>query len=644
MGTVSYYYRSVNNATAVLPYGAVAAGGGLGTEASPFADFSGVEALVESAAATDTDLVLYFHPAFCVGGTANTFDEWRNVGRIAGGWERVTIRRWDAIIDSQPLYADWYPTIDTHQFLVNGDWTQGSISAGVWSAGSGDVYRTTATLNISANSPTRLRCWGGHQFGDNTGAYTIAGTFCAALSDVTEEGDYCMTGSAGAYYLYFKTGTVGSSPSAKYGYFSYATWSNAGNTSILVYNPQNLTFQDFQTIGGPVRVNTLADGDHIDNVTFTRHRARLMNGGNGIECRTTDGYRNSRCRNIVIRNPNLDAGSSLRLVKGASSSLAASNGIECTGNTDGLWIYNPIVKGWSHSQIQCQGDDDTGSPLHDTYPRNCHIIYDDPTIDSRLSGFNGYSRGLNWVIPGGSAVGPIRISEQRTQSQIGGVVELRGTYWDSTCVAFSDPLGTDNYNVGNHVTIVPRLVDGHTLAAAVQKVTFNGTRHDCTGGVALYWDVLSAVDSVHFNGCLVRDDGHLRYRVAGDAGNYFYTRRRCPITAAAQSAAGQAQYQKLTNNFFIFSNTVNTVEGMVATHISGPTTAANATSTSWPVNQYNETASGENAAINYTSSRIFGNQQVVGATSGLNFDSDLNYSGERNTPVQTGSRPGRGYR
>jgi len=644
MTTQNYYYRSANSA-ATLPYGTVTAGGGAGSEASPYADFSGVEALVESAAASATDLVLHFHPAFCVGGTANTFDQWNNVGRIGGGWTNVTLKRWDAILDTEPLYANWYPTLDTHQYLVNGDWTQGSISAGVWSAGSGDVYRTSATLNISANSPTRLRCWGGHQFGDNLATYIIAGCYCAGLSDVTEEGDYCMTGGAGAFYLYFKTGTVGSSPSAKYGYFGYATWSNAGNTSILAYNPQNLTFQDMQTIGGPIRVSTLADGDMIDNITFTRPRARMMNGGNGIECRTVDGYRNSRCRNIVVRDPNMNAGASLNLVKGASSSLPASNGLEFSGSTDGLWVYNPIIEGWSHAQIQCQGDDDTGSPLHDTYPRNCHIIIDDISDGKGIiTGMNGYSRGLNWVIPGGSTIGPLRISGQRTLSQVGGVLELRGTYWDDTCIAFSDPLGSDNYNVGNHVSIVARLVDGHDLDPSVQHVRFCGTKHDLVGGVALYWDVLSAVDSVEFNSCLVRDDGHTRLRVSGDSGNYFYTRRRCPITAAAQSAAGQSEYQKLINSYFIFSNTEDTVEGMVATHISGPTTAANATAVSWPVNQYDEAASGEDPAINYTTARIFGNQEVVGATSGLDFDSSLEYTGTRRTAIQTPSIRGRGYK
>jgi len=649
MAIVRRYYQTANTA-ATLPYGSVSAGGGAGTSVSPYPDFSGVEALVESAAGAGDALELLFHPACVFHNTSTTFDTWTSPGRIGGGYASITIKRWEDIVTSEPLYAEWYPTIDGHTYLTNGDFTQGSISGGVWSAGSGDVYRTTAVINISGNSPTRIRCWGGHQLGDNTGEYLIAGLFCDGLSDITDEGDFCMTGSAANFYLYFKTGTVGQSPATKYGYFSFIGWSEEGGTSLQVQNALNVTFDTFQSIGGAMNFETSADGQQIENVTLIRPRTRMASGGNAWTVRPTQDHVTSFAVNTVIRDPDLHAGNPTTQFKTtATSELAAQNGLNHQGSMDGLWIYNPKITGFSHAQIQCQRANVIGAPDGDVYPRNCHIILDDASDGKGvLTGGPNYQRGLNWAIPGVSTIGPIRVSQQTVQSQIVGTVQLRGIYYDDTCVAWNDTnTSLNNQNIDHHITIIASVHGGddgaHSFSAAVQNTRLCGTRHDCVAGFAVYWNNNNSTNAMTIRGSLFRDDGHDRFRVAVSTASSGWTRRKTPIYGRSTSV-DQPTYQRMLNNLFLMSNTVGTVEGMVNIHKSGAGQSVNDSASTSPVNQYDEVVSGEDAAINYTSARIAGNQELVGVTSGFDFNDELVYVGTRKTPVQTSSRPGRGYR
>lgn len=650
MTIVNYYWRTANSA-ATLPYGPVTAGGGAGTEASPYSSFANVEALVESAAGAGDDLVLHFHPA-CIFSSPNTpLDVWLDVGRITGGWASVTLKRWQAIVDAEPLYADWYPTIHSHATIASGSWTEGSVSGGVWGAGTGDVFRA-GPFTINANAPTRLRCWGGHQIGDNTASYTIAGRYCRTPGDLTMEGDYALVQQAGSdYYLLFKTGTTSINPTTKYGHFTWVGWVVA----LEADNPKNLTWEDFQVIGGEIKMESGSAGAYdiaVDNITLIRPRHRMACGGNGWTVNTNTATPSAIATNTIVIDPDFDANiAPVRMGGAFDLELGAQNGLNCQGTMDGLFIYNPKIKGYTHSNIQCQAANAAGTPSKDVYPRNCHIIVTDYSNGkSTLTGGPNNERNLNWAIPGGSTIGPLRFREGRANNQIAGTVTIRSVDQDNTNFNIPPPSGggSGDYGGGNLFTVGTTIHSGgageHTFDASVQRVRFYGIKQDLTKQFAIISSFPGATDQCVVRGSLVRDDGHLRYRVLTTEANAGFTRRRTPYYLRSTSTS-QPNYQTFRDNFLIFSNTAGqAVEGMVNIHKSGAGENVNDSASTSPVNQYDEAVSGEDATINYTAARIAGNQQVENVISGFGFDDNLNYTGPRLTPIQTSSRVGRGYR
>lgn len=165
MATTTIYVQPANAGPAhTAIFGALPAGGGAGTEGSPYSTFAAM-ALVVTDTSVDRsgdNLIVNIHPAASFrGGASQSYAVWSGLGR-GNNWGNILLQRWQAKIDADPGYADWYPTIDTTQPITA--WTQGSITAGVWSAGAGDVYR--ADVQAGETSWVYFRCWVGHDWRD----------------------------------------------------------------------------------------------------------------------------------------------------------------------------------------------------------------------------------------------------------------------------------------------------------------------------------------------------------------------------------------------------------------------------------------------------------------------------------------------
>lgn len=632
MATVNYYYRTANTAS-TLPYGAVSAGGGAGTEASPYNSFSGVEALVEDVATDHSadDLVLHFHPAcFFQAGTGN-FDAWTNVGKSANSWKSVTLKRWESIVDSQPLYADWKPTIDSTQEVLDSSWTEGYISGGVWYAGSGDVFRATIPA-LGGNSPQQLRWVGGHVTGDNPGNWTIAGTFCSALSYVTEEGDYALV-TAGTY-LYVKTGATGVKPGARWGSFHYVI---LGASALQLVTCERITFENFQWSGNYIYGYTAADGESCNNITFTNCSGRMANSSGWIRFATDGNRPTAEVHDIVINNPDASAIEGTRVDKGTQANERGSeNGISFdVSRCYNITIKNPKITGFSHAGIQVFGNEavlDYGDPAdYNEWPKDI-LIYVDDTSDGKgvITGGVNYQRGINLRIAHRGVVRGLRIAKQTVQTQLGGNILWQSNYFDNTCPAYSDTdVGLSKANLGNHIAYF-RTQYGHSWTGT--KLRIVGSRFDVDGAYyAVWWGDSLPDDLIEIEHNLIRDAGHVRFAPQESAANAGRTRRRCPILPECDSTADSPAQMPMRNNLLIFNAST---EAMSSRHVAGQSVVT-ANDTSWPLIAYDATST-------WGGGYISGNQQVTGTT-GFDFDSSLNYTGARKTPIQTSARRARGY-
>lgn len=765
MATFEHWVRTANDSPAIVSIfgSAVTAGGGAGTELSPWSAWASVNSkVIETSHAAD-DLIINFHPAsyFLIGATA-TLQQWSNLG-YGTSWRSILFRRWTAI-DAD---ARWLPfqagTINGLQELLSGAWTQGSVSGGVWSAGTGDVYRAQVLTSVGAGDHTYFRAYAGVDMKDTRANRPTVLVYCQALSDMVAEGDHSLAIISGSdYYLYVKTGAVGVNPSARWGgNVAYANLSGNGRNALLMYGPKNITITDcFQSVGTKCSIRTQNSGEYIDNVTWNRPRGRGQIT-NGLWLDTGANVDDTICRNVTFIEPDLDAWEMPRRIRATTltTSSSATNGMYISGKITNLLITNPKISGYSHAQFGIEGakshffsatrnvsaadqwvqwtrwgdialsdaavyvggDNDqfgthplwgvrsiwititgtfsatvtlqsgpsstgpwtdvktwtaavdegyndglstgiyyrlgvkaanytSGTPVVTlraaTWPRNVEVrVTDYSDGKSTLTGAvstadttvdSNYQRGFG---AGGVNVqiGPLKIVNQTTQSQVSGDVTLRGTYWDASCKAYSDNSGgASNYNVGHHLSGGDFGPWGYVYPRA--SIRAFGTKHDLVGGLAFYWGTLFA-DYIEFNGAVVRDAGHARfYPQAVDLTQAAYTRRRTPFHTYTPSG-GQPGYQSFKNIKAILNAAC---EGLVAVRRFGVgSEIANATSASHPAVAVGASVSSEDAFINFGASRLSGN--VAGTAAGFGFDENLNYIGQRVTPVQTSPRRGRGY-
>ncbi len=383
MATVTIYGQSANDGAAhVAVFGAtLAAGGGAGTEGSPYATWSAVAAVIEDVATNHSadDLVVNLHPAFiALGGAVNAFETMASLGR-GNSWRSVTIQRWQAKIDADPRYADWTWTICTLQPITA--WTQGSVSGGVWTAGPGDVYRTTSTLAIAnAPSPMEIKVYAGVDRKDGRGTRPQVMSF-ADLALMTDEGDYCLTGSSGAIHIYVKTGQAGVDPVTRWGgECCYATANSHGYIGLLMRDCKNLTVSDPQVVGGCLYAQGFTAGLAHENIRFVRPRTR---GNVGFGCRVSTTGDNYYADGECIE-PDFDTWAAPRRVRSTtySGSAGAQNGMHLLGKIKSFPITNPKIAGHSHGNLAFEASE---------YRHNRHYIMDAAVLSAQNTFTNQFA-------------------------------------------------------------------------------------------------------------------------------------------------------------------------------------------------------------------------------------------------------------
>jgi hypothetical protein len=236
-------------------------------------------------------------------------------------------------------------------------------------------------------------------------------------------------------------------------------------------------------------------------------------------------------------------------------------------------------------------------------------------------------------------VGPFRVRNQTVQCQFVGSITLSSMEWDSSCVAYSDPVGSNNYNIGHHASWGPALsvFNGSEAGSAAtmpeQRLRGYGLKHDLVGGQAGLWERNCPDDALELRSCLVRDSGHARYRPQTNLANSTLTRRIAPYLSYMNSTGGSGPLARLKNIKLIADPAV---VGLVSKKVAGQSDTADASDASYPLTQVDGTGT------DWGGGRISGG--VEGTEADFGFDASLAYIGPRLTPVQTGARVGRGYR
>jgi hypothetical protein len=630
-----YYAQTANATQAHIAAigGTLAAGGNTdGTEAGAWSTWATIASkIAETGHAADT-LTIRFHPGCYWNSTADTFQSFSNLG-TGTSWASITLERWEAKVTETPAYADWYPGWDTMQLLSA--WEQGSISAGSFVAGSGDVYRHTSTIPVDFAAGSYVRVWG-HEIGDMSGNNrSMAGRWVNALADLALAGDFQLTNNA-TVTVYIKTGEVGVSPTQKWGAIAYATYINRGEQSLGITNCKGLTIRKMQTNGGRLAIQA-GTGGRVDDITLDNYRQRMGGLSSGVLIGTNE-FTDALGSNINIYDPDLDAGEAASEDVNVVTERGAQNGIYIMGNVDGVLITNPKISGYSHGQIQILPAN-TGTVDKDAYPANVEIRCDDISGGKCvLTGGPNYQRGLAINIALNGRIGPLRFRQMTVVSQVVGRIDWQSPYFDNTCPEYSDDLQT-KFHVGS--AIAPVYAFGFTYTNPRLRVI--GGKFDMVGGWAFGWNSNNPADTLQMIGCLIRDSGHARYS-EGVAPDLFqkHTRRVAPVEASHGTAGSAGTPQTLKNNMLVPGGTL---DGFIAAKRAGYSQWADATPTIFPVFQANESAVGgaeaAAGAVDWTSARLSGNQS--GTVADFDFDADLNYIGPRRTPIQTGSRAGRGY-
>jgi hypothetical protein len=635
-----YYAQTGNNTAAhntIFGGPLTASGSPDGSSANPWSSWSTIAAKInETTHASDT-LTIRLHPAcFWSGEGANIFQSFSNLG-TAGKWASIKIERWEDKVAEQPLYALWKPGWDTLQPVTSGQWERGSVVAGAFVPGAGDVYRYTTTITDPYST---IRCWGGHEIGDMRAVWSIAGRSCAPMGAMSVAGDYFLSG-ASPRTLYVKTGDGAANPTQKWGSFCFITYADLGYNSLDITNAENVTFQDVASLGGILRFKCGAGTNTLRNIKLIRARQKMGGLGSGLNI-TAAFNTDSRGYGLEIIDPDLDAGESIvgRDI-GVMSERSAQNGVHAVGNWDGILITNPKISGYSHGQIQILPSEDYTLDK-DYFPRNVEIRCDD-TSDGKcvLTGGPNYQRGFNLNIAYNGRVGPLKHRNMTVMNQVNGRIDFQTQDVDPSNLDFSDPLNIHASGGKYHINsgFAPGS-NAFLFSYANARVRFFGAKIDLTNIFAFTWGSVGVQDTILIRGSLIRDAGLQRWVGGfGSPSEFKYTRRAVPIAAAASQTPSDSPYQSIKDNLFILAPAC---VGMASFKPAGQTQNANGTSATQPVIQHNETVSVENGSVNWTAARVSGNRR--GTEADFGFDASLAYIGPRLTPVQTGARVGRGYR
>jgi hypothetical protein len=689
MAVLQKYIRTANSAPN-LPYGAVTAGGGAGDSSSPFSTLAQLKTDIDSSSSADS-VVYNVHPA-CALVNAGSNALWDNIGQ-GSKYSAVTFQPWQDILTNEPLYASqgWKGGFDVLQQIASGSWTQGSISGAVWSAGTGDVYRalinTTEAVRCWGGHAT------GDMIGDPTmrgvrcgtlDYVTEEGDFGLASAGGSDQYLYVKTGVVGTdpttrwtYFCYYR-------PDLYSMYFR--STANVTITDLqmigttMQFAPvshgqksENITITRFkhrfgsskgvyfatvrQTVQANADVNagatsmTLTAGfggtTNTYVLQFANSEARsatLTNGSTAVSWSgglatnaksryvgyaLTDIY--SMAQDVLIDEP--DGDTMLHETKPDKNVVlerGTNDFVQLYGDGDNFVVRNPKVKGYSHGGVTITASTEANARDYDQYPRNCRIeVTSYADGKSHIIGGPGYQRAFLVLVPVNGVVGPVLVSEQSVQSQIGGQVTVDGPLFDGTCTDGDDPLN-NKYNTGTHLNVQ---AGPFNYTFTNPRVRINGARHDITAAFAFVWLKSASPDgTIELNGCLWRDSGHARfYPGASTSGDAAYTRRKTPLIGESPTDADEGSSQIIRGGFVVLDGGG---VAMLQLKKAGGNDQANGTDANYPLVQYNDGVA--------MGGRISNMQQ--GTLASFGFDNDLNYIGTRNTPVQTGSRAVRGYR
>lgn len=650
MAIVDRYLQIANTSAAhsVVFGGNLAAGGGAGTAGSPWATWSAASTEIKSTAPDHSadDLVVHMHPACSVSVASANLDVWTDIGR-GTRYKSVTLKRWAQKVTDDPRYEGWRPCFDTTQNTTA--WTRGSVSAGVWTAGVGQVWRSNTFVTASVDpiaTPSSaagfFMAWGGHENGDTRIAQvdpyapTVEGlAVCQNLDLLTERGDYCWTVDSGSNsYLYVHTGSTALNPTQSFGSIAWQCGTGNYQSGIYIRNCRNITFEDIMILGNGIDLKEGAlNGEANDNIRFMRpwlglNLKNCLAGYTGDPTAQVPGT--NVCTNILIDTPTGNTVDTKRMKGPMYAGRSSQNMISFVGQIDRLEIVDYVLAGSSHGHIQCHHANVSTSYV-DQYPRNINVWTKTPGRGRILCSPN-YSRAFTMLVPINGSIRGMRVSGQTTQSQFGGTVDME-VWFDGTCVNWRDNAGSPSTNNNNnaHLWYQPGPYSTY-FSSAFERSRVIGGRHHVKDNFA-FWGLTTAAitppESVKFIGCLIYDEGGTRYREESGEANNGWLRYKTPFICNTLSAEAGPIYG-IQQNMVVLSAGCDglaaraTVSGKPLANASGATYALTAvTATDW-------------------SGNISGN--VSGTLADFGFDAALNYVGARNTPVQTGPRVGRGYR
>lgn len=651
MATVNKYLQIDNTSVAHnAVFGAsLPAGGGSGTDISPWSTWSAASTEIKSTAPDHSadDLVVHMHPACTVSVAAANLDIWTDIGR-GTRYKSVTLKRWEQKVIDDPRYEGWRPCFDTTQNTTS--WTSGTVSGGVFTPGTGPVWKSNTfvtaaydPISTPSSAAGYFMAWGGHENGDSRirqiDPYvpTVEGlTVCQNLNLLTECGDYCWVVSSGSNSdLYVHTGSTTLNPTQAFGSIAWQCATGNYQSGLYIRNCRNITFEDVMILGNGVDLKEGAlSGEINDNIRFIRPwlGLNLKNCLAGYTGDPSVGVPGTNvCTNIMIDTPTGNTVDTKRMKGPMYAGRSSQNMISFVGQIDGLEIVDPILCGSSHGHIQCHHAN-VNTTYVDQYPKNIKVWVKTPGRGRIICSPN-YSRAFTMLVPINASIRGLRVSNQTTQSQFGGTVDVVNVWFDDTCVNWRDNAGSPSTNNNNnaHLWYQPGPYSTY-FGNGVERSRVIGGKHHIKDNFA-FWGLTTAAitppGSVQFIGCLLYDEGGVRYRQESSEANQGWTRYKTPFICVTKSAEVGPVYG-ISRNMVVLAPGC---DGLAAR----TTVAADPTSN----------ASGANFALTaVTATDWTGNisDNVPGTLAEFGFDASLNYNGARKTPAQTGPRVGRGYR
>lgn len=354
MALVERWVRTANNgSTYVSIFGTpLVAGGGGGTSVSPYGTWAEVSTLLLETGRAADDLVVYFHPASVfLGGAVGVFATFTDLGR-GTSWKSVTLKEWPGLKTADPRLNGWVWSINTFQPLTA--WTQGFNNAGTWTAGVGDIWRSAA-FPCSFVDWRYVQLISGHDRQDTRGNKAISHTFVRTVAEL-QPGYFTVADAGGGnIFALIKTGDNTKNPPQTWTHETvYMTSSNNGRHALLLNQPNVLTMEDFGFYGGRIEATALGSGSRLGKLTFVRPRivAHSKPLWLSTDASVDDSY---AIDGITMIDPDFDAWAMQNNLDTQSRSAGGADGIYYSGKFSGIYIRNPKVSGFSHTQMAGEG-------------------------------------------------------------------------------------------------------------------------------------------------------------------------------------------------------------------------------------------------------------------------------------------------